>query len=36
MALPGHRTTRNVAVVPDWHPARGRKAWLFVDEIVVE
>ncbi len=26
---------KSVGVVPDWHPAHGRKAWLFVDEIVV-
>ena len=22
-------------VVPEWHPAKDRKAWLFVDEILV-
>ncbi|MBC8182184.1 sulfatase-like hydrolase/transferase [candidate division KSB1 bacterium] len=27
---------RNVAVCPDWHPGAGGKAWLFVDEIIVE
>jgi len=27
---------RNVGRVPDWHPAAGGGAWLFVDEIVVE
>ena len=26
---------RNLDTIPDWHPAKGRKAWLFVDEIVV-
>jgi hypothetical protein len=25
-----------IGVVPDWHIAKGEKAWLFVDEIVVE
>jgi hexosaminidase len=25
----------NIKTIPDWHPARGKKAWLFVDEIVV-
>jgi hexosaminidase len=25
----------SVGVIPDWHPAKGRKAWLFVDEIMV-
>jgi len=27
---------RNLGVCPDWHLGRGGKAWLFVDEIVVE
>jgi hexosaminidase len=27
---------RNVATCPDWHPGAGGKAWLFVDEIIVE
>jgi hexosaminidase len=27
---------RSVGVVPDWHPGKGGKAWLFADEIVVE
>jgi hypothetical protein len=27
---------RNVGICPDWHPGAGGKAWLFVDEIVVE
>ncbi len=26
---------RNIKTIPDWHPARGKKAWLFVDEIMV-
>jgi hexosaminidase len=26
----------NLGVCPDWHPGRGGKAWLFVDEIIVE
>jgi hypothetical protein len=26
---------RNNGQCPDWHPAKGRKAWLFIDEIVV-
>ncbi len=27
---------KNVGVCPDWHPGAGGKAWLFVDEIIVE
>lgn len=27
---------KNPAVCPDWHPGAGGKAWLFVDEIIVE
>jgi hexosaminidase len=27
---------RNVGLCPDWHPGKGDKAWLFIDEIVVE
>lgn len=27
---------KNVGTCPDWHPGAGGKAWLFVDEIVVE
>lgn len=27
---------KNIGTCPDWHPAKGGKAWLFVDEIVVE
>ena len=27
---------KNVAVCPDWHPGAGGKAWIFVDEIIVE
>ena len=26
----------NLGVCPDWHPGRGGKAWLFIDEIIVE
>jgi len=26
----------NVGVCPDWHQGKGGKAWLFVDEIIVE
>jgi hexosaminidase len=26
---------RNLGIIPDWHPAKGRKAWLFVSEILV-
>ena len=27
---------KNIAACPDWHPGAGGKAWLFIDEIVVE
>jgi hypothetical protein len=27
---------RNRGLLPDWHPAAGEYAWLFVDEIIVE
>jgi hypothetical protein len=27
---------RNVGICPDWHLGKGDKAWLFVDEIIVE
>ena len=27
---------KNVGICPDWHVGKGDKAWLFVDEIVVE
>jgi len=27
---------RNVGVCPDWHAGKGGKAWIFVDEIIVE
>jgi 3',5'-nucleoside bisphosphate phosphatase len=27
---------KNTAVCPTWHPGKGKPAWLFVDEIVVE
>lgn len=26
---------RNLGSIPDWHPAKGREAWLFVSEILV-
>jgi hypothetical protein len=26
----------NIGVCPDWHPGKGQKAWIFVDEIVVK
>jgi len=26
----------NVGICPDWHPGAGEKAWLFVDEIVIQ
>jgi hypothetical protein len=26
---------RNLGLIPDWHTARREKAWLFVDEILV-
>jgi len=26
----------NLGVCPPWHPGHGGKAWLFVDEIIVE
>jgi triacylglycerol esterase/lipase EstA (alpha/beta hydrolase family) len=25
----------NLGTIPDWHQAKGRKAWLFIDEILV-
>ncbi|MEL7530415.1 MAG: FN3 associated domain-containing protein [Bacteroidota bacterium] len=28
--------TRNFAKIPSWHPGAGGKAWLFVDEVMVE
>jgi len=27
---------KNIGVCPEWHPGAGRKAWLVVDEVVVE
>ncbi len=27
---------KNIGVCPDWHPGAGGKAWLFIDEIMVE
>lgn len=29
-------TAHNINLLPDWHPAKGNAAWLFVDEIEVE
>ena len=29
-------TAKNIGICPDWHGGRGEKAWLFVDEIIVE
>lgn len=29
-------TAKNIGVCPEWHPGAGTKAWLFVDEIMVE
>ena len=26
----------NIGTCPDWHPGAGMKAWLFVDEIIIE
>jgi len=26
----------NVKTCPDWHPGAGGKAWIFVDEVVIE
>ena len=26
---------KNTGQCPEWHPAAGRKAWLFIDEITV-
>ncbi|MDB4437186.1 discoidin domain-containing protein, partial [Akkermansiaceae bacterium] len=26
---------KNLGTIPDWHQAKGRKAWLFIDEILV-
>lgn len=27
---------KNIKICPEWHPGAGGKAWLFIDEIVVE
>jgi hypothetical protein len=27
---------KNIGQCPDWHVGKGGKAWLFIDEIVVE
>lgn len=29
-------TVKNIGRCPSWHPGNGAKAWLFVDEIIVE
>jgi hypothetical protein len=26
---------RNYGTIPDWHPGRGERAWIFIDEIVL-
>jgi len=26
----------NFGIIPDWHLGEGGKAWLFVDEIIIE
>lgn len=26
----------NIGVCPDWHPGKGQKAWLFLDEIILK
>jgi hexosaminidase len=26
----------NIGACPEWHPGKGQKAWMFVDEIIVE
>lgn len=27
---------KNIGICPNWHPGNGSKAWLFVDEVIVE
>jgi hypothetical protein len=27
---------KNIGICPDWHMGRGDKAWLMIDEILVE
>jgi len=27
---------KNIKTLPDWHPGAGEKAWIFVDEVIVE
>ena len=29
-------TAKNIGRCPSWHPGAGGKAWLFIDEIIVE
>jgi hypothetical protein len=31
-----HVTAKNIRVIPEWHRAKGKPAWLFVDEIIVK
>ncbi|MCP4455776.1 MAG: hypothetical protein GY809_30320 [Planctomycetes bacterium] len=31
-----HVTAKNIGVIPQWHKAKGKQAWLFVDEIIVK
>jgi hypothetical protein len=26
----------NIKTCPDWHPGAGGKAWIFIDEVVIE
>ena len=26
----------NIPTIPDWHPGKGKPAWLFIDEILIE
>ena len=27
---------RNYGRIPEWHPGKGSRAWIFVDEILIE
>ncbi len=29
-------SAENVRTCPDWHPGTGGKAWIFIDEVVIE
>lgn len=31
-----HVSLKNIGFCPSWHAGAGNKAWLFVDEIIVE